>query len=632
MTLTPAWISCLHDDGCKGARWGEGDVCLAHLDEPALHDALAELHPGSDIDLRGTRLTQGLLDRVLSALTPDGDDAVPRIGIAKFDGAQFSELGWFRRAQFSGDAWFEGAQFSDGALFSGVQFDGNARFREARFTRSAEFDGARFSKKAVFARAQVRGSALFEKAQFSGEANFISAQVSENAGFIGAQFSGEANFGAAKIGETAWFSGAQFSSDADFSETQFSKDAWFNEAQFSDDADFGGAQFSKRALFDGARFAESWIGPLVCQRALTARQITTARTVRLQVAARQVVLVGARFAEPSVFSVRYAEVDLTDMAGNAPVTVAWHAVPFTLYNGTPATEEGLSGSPQASVVSLAGTDAANIVLSDVDVSSCVFSGAHHLDQIRLEGRCQFAAAPRGWRWGRAAVPARRWTRRKVLAEEAAWRAAPERRSALARAGWSSPGRAGEPPVPAAEPSQLAVLYRQLRKALEDGKDTPGAADFYYGEMEARRHDTRATPRRERALLHAYWLLSGYALRASRALGFLAAAAGATFLLMMALGLPDNQLNPQITGTVPASGGHVVLVDSTPEPALTLPLGQRFTAARADQSGLVVVNSVVFRSTGAALTGPGTWIEIISRIGEPILLGFAAIAARGRVQR
>jgi hypothetical protein len=293
-------------------------------------------------------------------------------------------------------------------------------------------------------------------------------------------------------------------------------------------------------------------------------------------------------------------------------------------------EPQFSGDPRTKVTSLAGVDAANIVLTDVDLSGCVFSGAHHLDQIRLEGRCLFAAAPRGWHRVNARILLLRWTRRKVLAEEAAWRTDP-RHGTVAHAGWINPSRWGRP-VPAPSPAQLAVLYRQLRKALEDGKDAPGAADFYYGEMEARRHDTESTPRAERALLHAYWLLSGYALRASRALGFLAATAFATFLLLLALGLPDNQLDPQITGSVPAAGGDVVLTQSTPDPALTLPLDQRFTTQRANQAALVVVNSVIFRSTGTALTGPGTWIEIISRIGEPALLGFAAVAARGRVQR
>lgn len=33
-----------------------------------------------------------------------------------------------------------------------------------------------------------------------------------------------------------------------------------------------------------------------------------------------------------------------------------------------------------------------------------------------------------------------------------------------------------------------LVYRVLRKAFEDGKDEPVAADFYCGEMEMRRHE------------------------------------------------------------------------------------------------------------------------------------------------
>jgi hypothetical protein len=75
-----------------------------------------------------------------------------------------------------------------------------------------------------------------------------------------------------------------------------------------------------------------------------------------------------------------------------------------------------------------------------------------------------------------------------------------------------------------EAGQIAGLYRALRKGREDAKDEPGAADFYYGEMEMRR---RARPAREtsrgrveRAILTAYRLLSGYGLRAWRALAWL----------------------------------------------------------------------------------------------------------------
>jgi hypothetical protein len=76
------------------------------------------------------------------------------------------------------------------------------------------------------------------------------------------------------------------------------------------------------------------------------------------------------------------------------------------------------------------------------------------------------------------------------------------------------------------PGQIAALYRALRKGREDAKDEPGAADFYYGEMEMRRRARRHSAdnldgqssaasrgRMERGILTAYWLVSGYGLRA-----------------------------------------------------------------------------------------------------------------------
>jgi hypothetical protein len=69
--------------------------------------------------------------------------------------------------------------------------------------------------------------------------------------------------------------------------------------------------------------------------------------------------------------------------------------------------------------------------------------------------------------------------------------------------------------------ELINLYRSLRKAREDSKDEPGAADFYYGEMELRRLADH-TPWAERFVLNLYWLVSGYGLRSMRALASLAA--------------------------------------------------------------------------------------------------------------
>jgi Luciferase-like monooxygenase len=53
--------------------------------------------------------------------------------------------------------------------------------------------------------------------------------------------------------------------------------------------------------------------------------------------------------------------------------------------------------------------------------------------------------------------------------------------------WHDSGERGDPSNPYG-PREIATIYRALRKGREDNKDEPGAADFYYGEMEMRRHD------------------------------------------------------------------------------------------------------------------------------------------------
>ena len=50
--------------------------------------------------------------------------------------------------------------------------------------------------------------------------------------------------------------------------------------------------------------------------------------------------------------------------------------------------------------------------------------------------------------------------------------------------------AGRRPVllvyPRLQPAQVAAVYRDRRRSFEAKSDEPGAADFYYGEMEMRR--------------------------------------------------------------------------------------------------------------------------------------------------
>ncbi|MFB7398413.1 pentapeptide repeat-containing protein [Streptomyces sp. NPDC056191] len=627
-SAAPPWPHCAHGAdpvtdpiGCRGIHVPGHTACLAHLADTDRDTYLAGLAPGASIDHRGTPFTEDLLNRLLRALT-DPTTGAPRLGAAGFGGAQFSGTAGFGRAQFSGDAWFTEAQLSGAAEFGGAQFSGAARFRGAQFSGTAGFDGAQFSGAAWFTRAQFSGAAWFTEAQFSSAAEFGGAQFSSAARFSEAQFSGTAGFDGAQFSGTARFRGAQFSSAAEFGEAQFSGDARFHGAQFSGDARFRGAQF----------LAAAWWGPLACGGRVDLSSAVFGTPVTLEIAADAVSCVRTRFESTATVRVRRAEMDLGYAVLAAPVAVTAHPTLFTTGTGT-VDERLLAGPDRVRVTSIQGVDAAHLVLTDTDLSDCLFSGAFHLDQLRLEGRTTLAPTPTGWH--RKGISSIRWTRRRTLAEEHHWRA----------------HSAGQPPVPAGappeprrwrngphhhdpartpDPDDVAALYRQLRKAFEDGKNEPGAADFYYGECEMRRHDRTGTPKTERRLLWAYWALSGYGLRASRALGWLAAAMLTTILLLMTFGLPASSPKQEATGTVPAGGGKVTFTIDKQDPKN--PVKDRFTTKRFDKALSVTLNSVVFRSSGQDLTTTGTYIEMTSRILEPALLALAVLAIRGRIKR
>lgn len=146
----------------------------------------------------------------------------------------------------------------------------------------------------------------------------------------------------------------------------------------------------------------------------------------------------------------------------------------------------------------------------------------------------------------------------------------------------------------------------------------------------RRHGRTGTTRAERGLLHSYWMLSGYGLRASRALGRLTVTMLVTIVLLMGFGLPKDSPKQEATGTVPPGGGKVTLEIDKADPQN--PTGERFTGKRFEKALNVTLNSVVFRSSGQDLTTAGTYVEMASRVAEPALLGLAVLAVRNRVTR
>ncbi|MFD7874452.1 hypothetical protein ACFV5G_10115 [Streptomyces sp. NPDC059766] len=259
----------------------------------------------------------------------------------------------------------------------------------------------------------------------------------------------------------------------------------------------------------------------------------------------------------------------------------------------------LSGhDPGVRLTSVGGVDAAHLALYDIDLPDCRFAGAVHLDQLRVDGWCTFANTLNGIRWHQL-LP-RWWGQRSTLAEERHWRAQCARQ-ALAH-GWTPAD------TPVLQPAALAALYRQVRKSLEDGKNEPDAADFYYGEMEMRRHDSTRPPA-ERALLTAYWAVSGYGLRASCALAWLLGAIATTLLALQLWGFPAVDPKPTTTGRQVAVGQDVTLTTDTPDPVNpTGARSERVTTPRFKKALRVVINSVVFPSSGQDLTTAGTCTE------------------------
>ncbi|WP_452736166.1 pentapeptide repeat-containing protein [Streptomyces fulvoviolaceus] len=522
------------------------------------------------------------------------------MGDATFESATFEGRGGFESAHFEGEASFESAIFKGVAMFGSATFKGRASFHSSIFKGAARFESATFED-----------STRFDSAAFEGSARFKSTTFKGGAGFQSATFKGGAEFRFATFARGAWFQSATFEGFAGF-----------GSVTFKDSAGFGAVTFERDAMFESATFEKAFtVGPLICAGRVRLSGATFGGPVTLSFAAQRLECRRTRWSSTAEVRVRYATVDLAHAVFEYPFTIAAEPDPFVLADGRQLAEASLVNAfgPGVRLSSLRGVDAAHLVLADIDLSGCLFVGTVHLDQLRLEGACTFAAVPPGVHWRR--WPPVRFTERRTLAEEHHWRAS---RPGAIR-GWNvavvGAGHAG--------PLQLAPVYRALRKAFEDGKAEPGAADFYYGEMEMRRH-ADDIPRSERNLLTAYWVLSGYGLRASRALAWLGASMLLTIVMLMAVGLPTDTPKQTATGTVPAGGGRVTFEIDKDDPKN--PTGNRFTGERFEKALNTTLNSVVFRSSGQDLTTSGTYIEMISRLTEPILLALAVLAVRNRVKR
>jgi uncharacterized protein YjbI with pentapeptide repeats len=537
-------------------------------------------------------------------------------GDCDFSGAHFAERADFQAASFERTAFFRGASFAGTSWFRAASFAGTAWFRETLFDNLAWFERTSFRGQAVFADAVFGDAVTFSWATFAREADFVKARFEAAASCEHAEFSGGAFFSRTALGGRAGFRASRFSAGADFSGADFADDLDLSHCEFGAEVRLEQASVQAALSLKGAKIEHPvQVGPLIAAR-VSLDGVRCSHAFSLVASAQKVSCERASFDRAVDIQIQHADVSLANSDFRAPsvLTSARNAIgsPGSAFRSIQVSDQPgrrsdelyvETGDGQPRLLSLRGAKVAALTVAGVDLRPCCFEGAHGLEGLRLEG-VTFAGTPGRARGARAG----RWTRRRVIAEEHRWRA-----EVAQQRGWYGPEvRTPSSHGHAMRPDQIARIYRALRKGLEDTGDAPGAADFYYGEMEMRRASARhpastATAqlegsRAEGFVLFVYWLLSGYALRASRSLIALVSVVLCFGVLFHEGGL----------ARVNATGERPTLVESVIYAAGTA--------------------TAVTAAPHRPVTPAGEGLRVTLRIVGPLLVALTLLSIRGRVRR
>jgi uncharacterized protein YjbI with pentapeptide repeats len=659
-------------------RWGDERTIRAEF----LRHLLVDQH--RPVHLTGARI-DGKLDAAdetvtlsLPACVLTGSATFDRAtftGFAGFDGAVFPVSAHFGSATFTGSARFGRATFTGIAEFEGANFTKAVEFGQAMFTSAARFGEATFTGTTGFGRATFTGTAWFERANFTGTAGFERATFSRDSCFRRATFASTARFGEAMFTGTVSFSETRFDGTAGFDSATFTGTAGFERATFTGTAGFERATFTRPAGFDSATFTNAvqfgmarfrqlgwsgtrWEAEKVSTMGLAADEISLDDAafecpIRLDLMAKSITMHRARANARLHLRVAAAAVDCEDadladgsLIESAPVAIPpddrWvevaSTVADTLVRGAlntadelnTALTEALHAHARASITSLQRAHVAGTTLSGMDLQDCTFASVDGLDQLIITGdnilKSNRHLRARHWAGGgegTGKVTPQWWrAQRRVIKDELV------ARGIASPSAPPTPGDTDSTPVASATPvespsaREVSATYRSLRKALEDNKDEPGAADFYYGEMEMRR---RAADRWsvERWLLTAYWLVSGYGLRAWRALT----------ALLVVIG---------VAGWCFTNDAWAHKATTTSPTEVNLQTGKIISEPPAEE-GLSILRAWLFAAQetvalirpgapGVTLTGVGHVVDLIVRILGPVLLALAVLAIRNRTKR
>jgi hypothetical protein len=564
------WSPCAD---CSGVRV-QGEHCLAHLTEAEWNAELERLGRGEALDARGVSLDGSRLFALLEALK-DPESERTRLHGADLSHATLAGEPFFAAVDFSSKAYFDETMFSDGIDFVDVTFE----------------DGA------SFAGATCQGFFQISRSSFGGELYFVSTAFTAGISIYETFFAPsliEDREILVTIDGRLWLSAAQCHGDVSISHASFTQ-ILLDSTVFEGQVRLGPTKVDYKVEVADCRFEDDVELDLATPRMSCSRTHFRGRA-GIDITCPELVI------ESSVF---YGG---ARVRGAGPY-VEWPDDPTIFARDSwPADVEVTMGGSvfvltrPARLLSLKRSSVEDLSLANLDLRACRFADAYGLEKLRLEADCDFAPPP-AWRWH---------TPRRTLAEEHASRAlgrgserSPPRwlRRLLARDGpvsWNPPETRG-PREGVLQPAQIALLYRALRRALEDRKDEPGAGDFYYGEMEMRRQRQRdglvvISALGERGVVTLYWLAAGYGLRASRALLSLALTVLAGAFVLDRYGFVEER---------PFSRSLMFALESSVS---------------------------LLRAPDVKLTSLGELVQITLKLLGPLFFGLALLSFRGRIKR
>lgn len=450
---------------------------------------------------------------------------------ANFTGATFERGLRLREVRFAVDASLDRVHTSD-LFLDDVTFAGDAGFRELEAANLSIRDSS-FERYASFDGSRL-GFGGFRDVRFAAEARFRSLSSVGPVTMRSVRFAGATSFHQHKL--------------------RTLKELSFPGCEFH-----GPLQARGLAVEDGLSFAGAWFK--------NTRVLSIGAGVKVS-------MEDASFAQPVAIAVKSPAFDATGACfeQGADISLAPGSrgtFSMAAFGGPSliATNDSQDGPP-ARIEAMDGTRVDRLSLQGLDLRECSFARLHRLDDVLISSRGQLALASGG---------SMSSYRREILADEVALRSIETDEG------------------PRGTASAIADVYRSMRKAREESRDYPGAADFYYGEMEMRRASADSWV--ERTVLTLYWLLSGYGMRAGRA-----ALAFAAVVLLLSIGF-------QTLGFDKAPCfWHTVAWTLTASISLTRPV------------------------EAVDLTTAGLYMNVAIRLLGPALLALAVLALRSRVRR